>query len=304
MFKDQSVWLELQDYLPLESRITDKVKPVEEVVEYQNSEIRFDKYNGDSDISVVIFHGVGGNGRLLSFLAVPLAKQGYNVICPDLPGYGYSKMSSSFDYSSWVDVGAFMAKRELEKGKKVFLMGLSAGGMLSYNVACKVKDIEGIFITNLLDNQFQEVRDYSAKNKFHSRVGLKILNSMPKFITNMKIPVKSVANMGAIVNDKNILKILLRDKVGSGSSVEISFLLSMMKAIPVIKAEEFDLCPVLMAHPDNDKWTPTFVSRLFFDKIKGDKELVLLENCGHFPIEEPGYSKLIKTMLNFLKNRG
>lgn len=305
MFKDNSIWVELQNYLPQNNRITDEIQPEEKTIEYRNSTIRFDEYvpkNKDADITIVIFHGVGGNGRLLSFIAVPLLRAGFKVICPDLPGYGYTVIKESFDYSTWIDYGSFIVKQELNKKNKVYIFGLSAGGMLAYNVACQVGKINGLIVTNLLDNRYQEVRDYSAKNRFHARVGVKILNKLPASITKMKIPVKSVANMKAIVNNKEVLKLLLKDKVGSGSSVSISFLLSMMNSIPIIEPEKFDICPVLMVHPDQDKWTPTHISRLFFDKIKANKELVMLENAGHFPLEEPGIRQLEEAVISFIKN--
>ena len=37
-----------------------------------------------------------------------------------------------------------------------------------------------------------------------------------------------------------------------------------------------------------DLWTTIEASRPFFDRIKGPKNLVMLENCGHLAIEEPG----------------
>ncbi|HSM23651.1 MAG TPA: hypothetical protein VK856_02180 [Anaerolineaceae bacterium] len=57
---------------------------------YNTTKIRFDEYKAkyNSDTSIVIFHGVRGNGRLLSFIAVPLVKAGYNAIVPDLHVYG------------------------------------------------------------------------------------------------------------------------------------------------------------------------------------------------------------------------
>lgn len=35
------------------------------------------------------------------------------------------------------------------------------------------------------------------------------------------------------------------------------------------------------------------VSTRFLRRIAGPTELVLLPGCGHFPIEEPGFSRLI-----------
>ena len=89
MYINYNYWKELQQYLPEKNRITDSIYPVEKFIKIKEMEIHLDEYNNESNTTVIIFHGVGGNGRLLSFLAVPLFKAGYNVLCPDLPGYLY-----------------------------------------------------------------------------------------------------------------------------------------------------------------------------------------------------------------------
>jgi pimeloyl-ACP methyl ester carboxylesterase len=59
--------------------------------------------------------------------------------------------------------------------------------------------------------------------------------------------------------------------------------------------EQFDAAPVVLAHPAADRWTPPENSIRFLRRIKGPTELVMLDGCGHFPIEEPGISQLIET---------
>ncbi len=305
MFLKNKYWEKIQDFLPEHNHVSEDYKPQEKWINCNGIDIRYDEYNpsANSKISIVVLHGVGGNGRLLSFIAVPLVKAGFNVICPDLPGYGYTKIDSCFDYSTWIEVGTFMANEELKKGRRLFIFGLSAGGMLAYNVTCNISQVEGLIITNILDNRYQMVRDFSAKNKFHSRFGIKFLKILPDFMKKNEIPVKSVANTRTIVNQKELLKIMLKDKVGSGSSVSIKFLLSMMDMIPFTEPEDFEICPVLMAHPEIDQWTPVKVSRLFFDRIKSEKKLVILENAGHFPIESPGLQQLEKACIEFISNQ-
>jgi pimeloyl-ACP methyl ester carboxylesterase len=51
-----------------------------------------------------------------------------------------------------------------------------------------------------------------------------------------------------------------------------------------------------MAHPADDHWTPVSISRPFFDRIASPKSLVLLEGCGHFPVEEPGLTQLMNAV--------
>jgi alpha-beta hydrolase superfamily lysophospholipase len=305
MFEKNEYWKQIQQFFPEHNRISDACRPEECTVQFRDNIIRYDEYTPEreSNVSIVMFHGVGGNGRILSFIGVPLAKAGYHVVCPDLPGYGYTRVRDTLDYPLWIDVGSFMVRREIERGRKVYVFGFSAGGMLAYNVVCTVEEVEGLIVTNILDNRYQEVRDSSAKNKFQSRIGIRLMNLLPAWAQKrLKIAVKEVANMRTIVNDRLLLNILLKDKASAGSSVPLYFLVTMMKSIPLIEPQQFSLCPVLMTHPEDDRWTPVEVSRLFFDKIQAPKRLRMLENAGHFPIESPGLQQLEEESINFIKN--
>ena len=264
-------------------------------------DVHIDEYEQGSNTTVIVFHGVGGNGRIVSFFAAPLVAEGYNVICPDLPGYGFTKYRKKIRYNDWIDIGSRIAEEELKKLRKVFVIGLSAGGMLAYNVACRNKDLSGLIFTNILDSREEEVRLYSAKNKFQAIFGIKLLNLLPEFLKNFRIPIKMVTNMDGLVNDKSILKVLLRDKRGPGSKVDINFLLSMMNSTPMIEPEYFDKIPVLMVHPGNDLWTPVKVSDIFFNRITAIKKRVFLDKAGHFPIEEPGLTQMENEIKAFIK---
>lgn len=303
MYTQHVQWKLLQEKLPVYNRIDELVFPTESFTEIDGFTVHLDTYTPatSSNTTIIIFHGVGGNGRLLSFMAVPFAKQGFRVICPDLPGYGYTKCANSPTYEDWISTGSQLVQHEIVTGRKVFLMGLSAGGMLAYNVACTNENVAGLIVTNILDNRQQEVRDYSAKNRFQARYGISILNKMPSCIKKMKIPVRMVCNMNALVNDRSVLKILLDDLVGAGSTVEINFLLTMMNHSPVLEPEYFKKVPALMVHPEHDNWTPVKISEIFFDKISSVKEKIILNKAGHFPLENPGIKQLEENTVEFIK---
>jgi alpha-beta hydrolase superfamily lysophospholipase len=301
MYARDKTWLKLQQHLPAGNRITNEIFPLEKFTSVKGMNIHLDEYRQNSNVSIVILHGVGGNGRLLSFLAVPLYKAGYNVICPDLPGYGFTHYQNDIDYQTWIDVGSYVVEQELKSRHKVFVIGLSAGGMLGYNVCCSQGNVAGLVVTNILDSREQAVRDYSARNKLTARYGLNFFSMLPAFITRAKIPIRMVTRMKGLVNNEDVLKILLEDKRGAGSNVKIDFLLSMMNHSPLIEAEKFDKIPILMAYPGNDMWTPVEISDLFFRKINSEKTRIRIEGAGHFPIEEPGIKKLEAAIVEFVQ---
>ena len=302
MYTNDETWQKLQAFLPERNRISISCAPSEMFSTFDRTNIHLDVYNEHSNngVTLVLFHGVGGNGRLLSFIAVPLAKRGYKVVCPDLPGYGYTEYEGVPSYKPWIDTGVHTVQQELQHGEKLFVLGLSAGGMLAYNVACSVQGVSGVIVTTLLDNRLKPVREYSAKNKLHARFALPLLRFMPKQMQRLKIPVKAVTNMNAIVNNNRVLSLLLQDKRGAGASVHLGFLCSMIESIPAVEPEAFEI-PLLLCHPEKDCWTPEWISRLFFARIRSAKELCTLKNAGHFPIEQPGITQLEESVVSFIK---
>lgn len=303
-YRDQKTWQLMQKYLPEHNRINEKFHPTEEIWPWKNNEIHLDTYRKPSSkAKIILLHGVGGNGRLLSFIGIPLHKNGLEVIATDLPGYGYSQINEEvIDYSRWIDLVNDLINHELKKDKRpIFLLGLSAGGMLAYHVACVNKKVAGLIVTNLLDQRMQDVRDASAINIVMSRLGVHFINFLNKIRGKTQLPMKLVADMKSIVNDKNVLKLLLKDETSSGSKVSIRFIHSLMNKAPKIEPEAFNLCPLLLAHPERDQWTELNLSKLFFDRLNTKKELKLLKNAGHFPIEQPGLMQLEKYTINFIE---
>ena len=301
MYTNDETWKKLQVFLPKRNRISASYAPSETFSAFGGANIHIDVYNdrNNNGITLVLFHGVGGNGRLLSFIAVPLARCGYKVVCPDLPGYGYTEYEGVPSYKTWIDTGVHIVQQELPRCEKLFVLGLSAGGMLAYNVACSAQGVSGVIVTTLLANRLKPVREYSAKNKLHARFALPLLRFIPKQIRRLKIPVKAVTNMNAIVNDGRVLSLLLEDKRGAGSSVHLGFLCSMMGSFPAIEPEAFEI-PLLLCHPEKDRWTPERISRLFFDRIRSVKGLCTLKNAGHFPIEQPGIAQFEEAIISFI----
>jgi len=115
------------------------------------------------------FPGVGTNARQMSLLVgLPLArKYGFHSLALDCPGYGVTQVApkSKVTYSDWVDlVDAFVdaqTRRQLNEGRgtrPIVLFGLSAGGMLAYQVAARNANVKGVIGMTFLDQRVQEVR--------------------------------------------------------------------------------------------------------------------------------------------------
>lgn len=305
-YDDDFTWKEMQRYLPTGNRLTKDTMPDEYFLRIDSFQIHIDHYKCTKPKArIVLFHGVGGNGRLLSFIALPLHKAGYEVISPDLPLYGYTEFSGKAEYQDWVSAGSKIVNHfSAGDDTPIFVFGLSAGGMLAYQIACKCKNIKGIMATCILDQRNRAITRATAVNPFMGVVGLFFANLFYKPFAKMKLPMKMVANMADISNNPNVTKLLMRDKKSSGASVSLAFLHGMLHLKIDVEPEHFSRAPFLLIHPEEDHWTDVSLSRLFFDRLACGKKLTMLPGAGHFPLEPEGLALMEKECLDFLAQHG
>ncbi|HEY2467384.1 MAG TPA: alpha/beta fold hydrolase [Terracidiphilus sp.] len=90
--------------------------------------------------AVVLVHGLGGRSEDWEKLAPHLAKAGYRVYMPDLPGYGRSQKPADFSYSVTDESGVVVGLLDVLGLKQVDLGGWSMGGWIAQLVAVKHPD--------------------------------------------------------------------------------------------------------------------------------------------------------------------
>ena len=296
-------WKEIMNLLPAHHQIDHQCQPEEVLWEWEGNMIHLDCFNNSqAAVRMIMLHGVGGNGRLLSFLGAPLFRRGFEVIVPDLPGYGISYVPKKrISWDMWRQLTVDLIDRELAKDDRpLVLFGLSAGGMLAYQAACLRPEIAGLVFSSILDQRNPKVLEASSIHPWIGRYGAPVIKAFASLVPTMPVPMKLVANTRNLVNDEALLKLLITDRHSAGASVPLELIASIAEAAPAIEPEEFDHCPALLVHPEEDRWTPVELSCLFFDRLGCPKELAMLENAGHFPIEEPGLTQMEEAVVAFL----
>jgi len=303
-YKDDPVSMAMQKYLPKRNRLDEHTMPKEEWIEICDRFcVHVDHYTAEHPKGrILVLHGVGGNGRLLSFIAVPLWKEGYEVICPDLPLYGLTRYEGVVGYEDWNDIAQEIWNRYCHEDLPAYVFGLSAGGMLAYETASGVKNVQGLIVTCLLDQRIPTVIMSTSNNPLTAVLGKPLLKLIHKPLGKIRIPMKSVCAMDQIVNHKEVCDLLLHDPLSSGSSVSLEFLYGMLNPVLNKEPEEFDRCPVLFVQPSEDRWTKEEISRLFLDRIASDVIIARLPGAGHFPIEEEGLTVLESSIVSFIKS--
>lgn len=296
----------LRPYLPfLPKAMRLPRDPEEEWWMWRDTKVHLDRLDAaNARGKIIVLHGGGGNGRLLSAFGALAHSLGYSYVAPDLPGFGLTQPGRSYAsrFGSWVALVSDLIDHELTRdGLRVVTFGGSLGGMLAYSAAAASGKVHGVIATTLADAKNEEARDALARSKLWSRVGLRLMSALPKLTNRLNITARAISNMKWMTNDPEFSRIFIEDPLVGGARINLGFYRSLMVYEPLIAPEEFDLCPLLLAHPAQDQWTPLAISQPFFDRLACRKELVMLENCGHFPYEEPGVSQLRDAIGGFLQ---
>lgn len=307
-YQNQVAWQALQNRLPQDLQFTKTYHPKEEYWQWHGNTIHLDTFrNSDAPAKVILFHGVGTNGRQMSMiLGGPLAKEGFETIAIDMPTYGMTKVTQkqAVTYDDWVQAGSDLIDVELAKDDRpIFLYGLSAGGMLTYHVAAINKKVAGIIGMTFLDQRQQQVRDETARNRFMSRVGIPMAGISRKIgLAKVKLPMSVASKMSALCNDETAMKIFMTDKTSAANKASMAFLDSYGSYVPDLEPSDFNICPILLTQPEADKWTPLHLSTPFLSQIQQVPVTIkMLADGGHYPVEALALTQLHDDSLAFIK---
>ncbi|MFQ3663923.1 MAG: alpha/beta fold hydrolase [Chloroflexaceae bacterium] len=310
-YADDPTWRAIQAFLPAELRFGPGLMPTSSFWAWQGHQIHLDRFaQPDSPVTLILLHGVGTNGRLLSLIVGgPLWRRGIESVAVDLPPYGQSRPARrvTVTYDDWVRLvcDSIAAERQ-RSGRPIMLFGLSAGGMLAYHAAAIDGQVAGIIGTTFLDQRIPRVRDATALNLLMSRGGgalAAILAGTP--LGRLAMPMRLASKMHTLVNNPAALRILLRDRSSAGSWATLRFLHSYLSYQPALEPEDFAVCPILLTQPGADRWTPAELSAPVLGRVRQvPVRSVQLDGAGHYPLEQPGLSQLADAIEAFVRSPG
>lgn len=305
-YRAQQAWRQIQAFLPADYQLGPGGEPMEEWWDWRGHRVHLDRFaNPAAKFKVILFHGVGTNGRQMStILGRPLSRSGFETVAPDLPGYGVTQVArgATIRYEDWVDAAIDLIDAEAARDPRpIILYGLSAGGMLAYQAAAANPKVKGIVGMTFLDQRIQRVSDETAINVFTSRVGVPLVHLAVRLgLGSIKIPMRLVSKMHALVNNARAMQAFYADKTSAGNAVSLRFLSSYALAQPAVEPEDFAVCPILLTQPEDDRWTPIHLSEVFLSRLQHVRtEVVLLQEAGHYPLERLGLEQLHSAVVKF-----
>ncbi|MBR8740166.1 alpha/beta hydrolase [Nocardiopsis sp. MG754419] len=254
----------------------------------------------EAERRVLFLHGAGGHAGMLAPYAAAVAARGIHVIVPDLPGYGRTHVADrgALRYEHWVRVAGEMARAEREDlGARITLVGASLGGMLAYDVATRTGAAHTVVATCLLDLRERHARRHISHMPWMGVLAPRLMRPLAGPLARVTLPVRLLTDMRAISNRPELTRVVLRDRLGGGNSVPLGFLRSYLESRPATEPEDAEGFSLVLAHPEEDRWTPVEASLPFFERLAVPTRLVMLPDTGHLPAEEPGVSLLISTIV-------
>lgn len=256
----------------------------------------------EAPVRAMIIHGGGGYSGALWPAAVVAAGEGVDILAPDLPLYGdtVDPDPSRARYDDWVDLLCDLVDAErADDPRPLVLFGASMGGMLAYEVASRTRKVDAVVATCLLDMYDPSARAAATRFAWMGRPAAALLGAVHPVLGRVRVPIRWLADMGNMSTDPRLSALCASDPRGGGVSVPLGFLASWMNYRHTAP-EDYDGAPVTLVAPAADEWTPPDLSIRFLQRISRPTELVMLENCGHYPIEEPGLAQLRDAMRTVL----
>ncbi|MCV7280768.1 alpha/beta hydrolase [Mycolicibacterium flavescens] len=248
----------------------------------------------DAPVRLLVVHGAGGYSGALWPIAAAVAREGIEVLSPDMPLYGDTVEPDprSVRYPDWLDLlsDLVVAERAADP-RPLVLFGASMGGMMAYEAAARTGEVAHVVATCLLDPAVPAARSAAARISAIGPVAPVLMRAVDSVLGRVRVPIRWLVDMNNMSHDAELTRLCAEDPKGGGVRVPVGFLASWLNHAHTAP-ESFTAAPVTLTHPGADRWTPPQLSIDFLRRIAGPTRLVMLDNCGHFPVEEPGLTQL------------
>lgn len=258
--------------------------------------------NPDAAARVLVIHGGGGYSGALWPVACAAAGPGVEMLAPDLPLYGDTVHPdpAAVRYPDWVELLCDLVTAEKAADPRpLILFGASMGGLLAYETAARTGHVAAVAATCLLDVIDPHARSAATRFAWMGRHAPALLRVTGPLTARRRVPIRWLANMADMSCDPALSRLCSADPRGGGARVPLGFVASWLNYRHT-PGPRYAGPPVTLLAPAADRWTPPELSMAFLQQISAPTKAVLLQGCGHFPIEEPGLTQLRDEVQNLI----
>lgn len=276
---------------------------VEERWAWRGLSVHLDRLEPDTTPrgTVILVHGGGGNGRLIMAVAPALARDGWRVVAPDLPGYGLTTPADgAATATQWTALVGDLARSLREDTRApVFLFGLSVGSWVAYNAAAQGAPVDGIAVTMLGDPQDADVVRAVSGSWWKARVLLPLGRVTAPVSDRVRVRLARLVPLAGMSDNRALVRLLRDDPLIGQRPVRLGLLRSFAQMRLAVPPERYAGPPVLIVHPGAEWWTPAALTRRTSARLAGPKRMVELEGGGHFPVEPAAWARMVEELRAF-----
>lgn len=284
------------DFLPLQHRSAATRDPEHTWWSWRGHDVHIARARqADAPARVLVIHGAGGHSGALWPVAALVAERGIDVAAVDLPLYGRTASPNprAVRYDDWVRLLIDLVDAE-QDARPLVLLGASIGGMLALEVAAQSARVSSVAATCLLDPGDPRARARMTRFGPAGILGKPLAGIVRGRLASTMIPMNWVADLAKMSQNEKLSRLCAADPLGGAARVPLGFLASYVRYRHT--PPESMTTPLTLVHPAADAWTPMELSVRVLARVAAPTKLVVLRECGHFPIEAPGVTDLVDTV--------
>ena len=259
----------------------------------------------NSDLSkptIVFSHGIAGYARVLLPFLIPLFEKGYNVVAPDLEGFGYNdRIKGDFTWDTHLQnlKDTVDYARTIFNGK-IYLGGGSMGGPLAYAADVRYNCSDGLICWCLWDFSDREFMNKETNTKRLTYPITPFLKLSSVLMGKLRLKTYYFVSYDTLTDSMEFNNLLKTDPQ-AGTLISLRGVCSLItQSKPDLKHEEYGK-PVLVCQPEQDLMTPSYYTRKTFEKIKSLRKKYCRFEGAHFPTDKQTYEKWTECVDNFIK---
>jgi pimeloyl-ACP methyl ester carboxylesterase len=248
---------------------------------------------------VILIHGFISSNLVWSPILLSLARKGFRVIAPDLPGYGYSDKPADARYTIAEQARAIIGLMDELQIKKAMVVGASYGGAIAATMAIDYPErVEKLILVGAVSND-------DAKKNFLLRVScLPLIGDIatPLFLGSRWILRKRMQNMYRRMQKPiNERMIAARHHLLATANTHRAMIRTARawSANRIQREASLIRQPTMLVWGDADDHIPLTNAFRLRDMIPNAK-LIVFRNCGHIPpAEHP--EKFVEAVAEFCR---
>ncbi len=252
--------------------------------------------------TLVFSHGIAGYARLLLPFLMPLFEKGYNIIAPDLEGYGFNERKKG-DFSWEEHLANLNDSVEYAKTQfngKIYLGGGSMGGPLAYATDVRYNCADGLICWCLWDFADKEFVDKTGAAGKLTLMFAPVMKLVSTIFGKATFKSTKFVSYRDLTSSKQFNALIMQDPQ-SGNRLTLRGALSMVtQSKPDLKHELYKK-PVLVCQPKDDKMTEARFTRRIYDRLGSENKQYVDFTGGHWPVEKDKMIKWGEVVDQFIK---